>query len=160
MARPRIKRTLCRVRPRQRASERGLTLVEMLIAVTLLSAIVLAMSGAMFTTISVSGRQQSTSNSEAAARRSAEMVRAAAYQACGTVASYNTALRAADATIGNPVTRVRWWNGATALGTATPLTWNAPPTPCVDHCMQLIDVQATVQGIVANISVVKRGDSC
>ncbi len=164
MARLGIGWTLRRVQQRREAPERGFTLVEMLIAVTLLGAIVIAMAGAMFTVITVSSRQQSVSNAEAAARRYAEMVRAVAYTPCAPltgVNSYNEALHAFDSTLPatvKPVTRMRWWDGAPAMGSSP--TWNEAPTPCVDKCMQLVDVQATVGTSTATLSVVKRGDTC
>jgi prepilin-type N-terminal cleavage/methylation domain-containing protein len=140
--------------------EPGYTLIEILIAVTLLGAVTVAMMGALFTVSSVSASQQATTIAESEARRLAEFMRAWPYASCG--AGYATALAFArlngnqDTPVNATIGSVKWWTGTPSLGGSLSGQWSQ--TDCDDAGkLQLVTIDvADGTGAGAHVTFIKR----
>ena len=69
------------------SDERGFTLIEMVVTVWILGAVIVALSGALFTSIRFSGLEQQKATAEVELRKAVEAVRAAPYVPCENVST-------------------------------------------------------------------------
>jgi prepilin-type N-terminal cleavage/methylation domain-containing protein len=91
---------------RPASSERGFTLIEMLIAVWIIGAILVAMVGGLFTMIRASDLSRRQALVESEVRRYAEAIRAAPYHACA----------ASTGSAGQSYPDLTGWNGYPGYG--------------------------------------------
>ena len=147
---------------RPKRSERGFTLVEVMIVVALLGGAVISMVGTLYTVTTVSDQQRRTSIVDAEGRRFAEKVRAMDYTPCATTDTFNSA-KSTAIDVDTSVTAVQYWNGSfTPLSKLTSDDWSdtcgSASNPGIDCGMQLVTVHIADGNVGTDLTFVKRAD--
>ena len=127
------------LRPHER-SDRGETLVELVIAVAILGLAAVAILGGMMTSVRSSVMHRNDATGGAYVRSFAEAIQGSVdssggYKACATAASAYASVTVPDLPAGytKAVTAVRSWNGS---------TWG----PCTADGLQRLDLKVTTDG--------------
>ena len=145
--------------------QRGLSLIEALIAVALLGIIGVAVISAVMTAVRSDGQHRSRSTAAVAARNYADALDAAPYADCASTAQYGPGVLGLDQTNSTiTVDSVRYWNGSALPTVAEPsaAAWAAafPPSCTTDRGLQRITYTArsAAGGSTSNVtrSVIKR----
>ena len=141
---------------RERAGERGETLAEVLVALTILSFAIVIIVGAMATAISLSSKHRSQAQAITFLTRAAETLKSQdlnPYVACGSPnPSYDTSSVNSDLPGGWSLT-VTDWKNIDAAGSAA-------PCPAADTKVQQMTVTVTSKdGYTLSTDVVKRNPS-
>lgn len=126
------------------ARDRGLTLVEVLLAVSILGIGVTSLVGGMMTSITVSSRGQQSAEGLSAIRAYAEAVSAASYADCAT--SYPAPGFTAPAGWSAATPVVSYWNGSSFTATCG-----------TDRGLQKVTLRLTAaDGAVETVAIAKR----
>jgi len=107
---------------RRPESESGETLLELLIALVIMSIAVVAIVGALAASIKVSDVHRKQTTAGTAARSYAEVVKnnaVSGYVACASASAYTTGFPAAPTGFSTPVAQIKYWTGTTWSGTCT-----------------------------------------
>jgi type II secretory pathway pseudopilin PulG len=136
-------------------AERGDTLVEVLITITIVGIAFTGILAGLATAINLSGRHRGQANADVVLVSAAESVKNQAYTQCASTSSYNPAsgvtLPSGWSASNLSITSVRKWNG-TSFQTSCPTT---------DQGLQLITISATTPDnkSTESVEVVKRQNS-
>jgi Tfp pilus assembly protein PilV len=132
---------------RRRRDERGETLLELLVAITLLSVCALAIGGGIALTVRVSGLHRAQSTAGAYMHNYAEAVQAAASSSWSACAStYSVSGFSTPTGYNASVVDVKYWNGSTFQSTC----------PVTDAGLQQVTVQVTGDGAREQLVVMVR----
>jgi prepilin-type N-terminal cleavage/methylation domain-containing protein len=132
----------------------GVTLIELLITLIVLSIAFLVILGGMTTAVVLSDLHRRQAKSETIVRQFAEAIKASSYENCGTTSSYALVYSSPDTRFTTSVTEVKIWSG-TAFVSAD-VTPGCPTS--IDSGIQLITLRVDLQSSrgIEEVSIVKR----
>lgn len=131
--------------------ERGETLVELLVAISILGVTVVIILGSLMIGVGASTLDRAKAQAQNVMRNWAEVISRSPYQACATPASL-PGPGTLPAGLSSTVTSVQYWNGSAFTGSCTPAS---------DSGLQLVTVQVTAapgvyQGFTESMGIVVR----
>jgi prepilin-type N-terminal cleavage/methylation domain-containing protein len=134
------------LRRRAAPGERGETLVEVLMTVSIMGVLFAAVLGALAVSMTTSDISKKEGATEALLRSYAEQVQGLPYASCGTVSSYTISGFAfppgyTGYTVGP--TAVKYWNGANPAGFVTTCPSPDPGVQAIDLRAQTADGRAS-----------------
>ena len=152
----------------QPADERGLSLIEILIAVVLLGAMTVGLVGSLYSISAISSQQRSISVAEAEGRRLVEQIRALQYVQCPAddldadeSVRYPLVFNPGDSTTGKitaEITSIEYWDGTGLSATSSTSSPHFTETCTRDCGLQKISLQVTADGATSKFVFVKRSE--
>jgi type II secretory pathway pseudopilin PulG len=124
-------------RSRRALDERGETLAEILVTISIMGIAFVAILGAIGVSVMASDVSRKEGTAEALLRSSAEQVQQAPYVDCASTSSYPVASASGSVTVS--ITSVKYWDGTST----NPATFGGScPVPVGDQGVQSIDLKA------------------
>ena len=137
---------------RDHEAEEGFTLVEVLVALVMVSVAVVAIVTGVLTSVTISDFHRREATVDSLLRSTAESLQ---YKDCGTTADYNNTIQQ---TAGYQVTvvQVRYWDGVSDSSPASVSSWPTDPSN-IPSCAQTPRVDNGLQQIVLDVNVTGPG---